>query len=66
MSWMARKLTKSDWLEPKDYIEYFRGKASPDQFKQMETWHTQKVLKELHNENKAIWESYIKARNITV
>ena len=64
MSWMTRKLTKSDWLEPKDYIEYFRNKASPDQFKQMEAWHTQKVLEEQHNENKAIWESYIKARNI--
>lgn len=61
MSWFSRKYTKSDWLEPVDYVQYFGGSKESVE---LNTWVKERLIEEQRRENAEIWEQYTKTRNI--
>ena len=61
MSWLTRKLIKSDWQYPVDYEAYFEKKRVQ---KEMDVWYQSKLLEEQRQEREDIWNAYMQSRNV--
>ena len=59
MSWIARKLTDSDYAYPVDFEQYFKKKTIQ---KNMDEWYKQHLLEEQARERNEIWTEYMKGK----